>query len=109
MFTQAGAAYREVVLSALQDVADTLVALDTDARILRDRAEAARFAETAFGIASERYEAGAVSLLTLLEAERNFVASSIEETAALGDRFAHSAALFQALGGGWWTAETSTP
>lgn len=106
-FAQAGAAYQEVVLAALQDVADTLAALDADARILRERVEAARLAETAFGIASQRYEAGAVSLLTLLEAERNFVASSIEETAALGDRFAHSAALFQALGGGWWTEETA--
>jgi len=109
MLAQAGAAYEEVVLSALQDVADTLAALDADARILRERAAAASFAETAYGIASQQYEAGAVSLLTLLEAERNFVASSIEETAALGDRFAHSAALFQALGGGWWSEDAATP
>ncbi len=109
MFAQAGAAYQEVVLSALQDVADTLAALDADARILRERTNAARSAETAFGIASAQYEAGAVSLLTLLEAERNFVASSIDATAALGDRFAHSAALFQALGGGWWTEEGAAP
>ena len=109
MFAQAGAAYQEVVLSALQDVADTLAALDADARILRERAEAARLAETAYGIASEQYEAGAVSLLTLLESERKFVASSIDATAALGNRFAHSAALFQALGGGWWAEETAAP
>jgi NodT family efflux transporter outer membrane factor (OMF) lipoprotein len=109
VFAQAGAAYQEVVLSALQDVADTLAALDADARILRERSEAARFAETAYGIASQQYEAGGVSLLTLLEAERNFVASSIDETEALGIRFAHSAALFQALGGGWWSEETAAP
>lgn len=108
-FAQAGAAYQEVVLSALQDVADTLAALDADARILRYRAEAARSAETAYGIASRQYEEGAVSLLTLLEAERNFVASSIEETEALGNRFVHSAALFQALGGGWWTEDATSP
>ena len=88
---------------------DTLAALDADARILRERAEAARLAETAYGIASEQYEAGAVSLLTLLESERKFVASSIDATAALGNRFAHSAALFQALGGGWWAEETAAP
>jgi NodT family efflux transporter outer membrane factor (OMF) lipoprotein len=109
VFAQAGAAYREVVLSALQDVADTLAALDADARILRERTNAARSAETAFGIASARYEAGGVSLLTLLEAERTFVATSIDATAALGDRFAHSAALFQALGGGWWTETGAGP
>jgi outer membrane protein TolC len=90
-------------------VADTLAALDADARILRERTNAARSAETAYGIASDQYEAGAVSLLTLLEAERNYIASSIDATAALGDRYAHSAALFQALGGWWWTEEASAP
>jgi len=109
VFAQAGAAYQEVVLSALQDVADTLAALDADARILRERTNAALSAETAYGIASQQYEAGAVSLLTLLEAERNYVASSVDATAALGDRYAHSAALFQALGGGWWTEEAAAP
>jgi len=106
-FDQAGAAYREVVLSGLQDVADTLVALDGDARTLRERAEAATLAKTAYDITSTRYEAGGVSLLALLEAQRRQVTASVEETRAISDRFADSAALFQALGGGWWTAETT--
>ncbi len=92
-FDQAGAAYREVVLSGLQNVADTLVALDADARTLRERAEAAKLAKTAYDISSKQYEAGGVSLLALLEAQRQQVADS--------------AALFQALGGGWWTAEAN--
>ena len=104
---QAGAAYREVVLSGLQDVADTLVALDADARTLRERAEAAKLAKTAYDITSKQYEAGGVSLMALLEAQRQQLAASLEETRARSARFADSAALVQALGGGWWTAETS--
>ena len=101
---QAGAAYREVVLKGLQDVADTLVALDADARTLRERAEAARLTRAAYDITARQYEAGGVSLRTLLEAQRRLVAAAVEETRAAGARLVDSAALFQALGGGWWTA-----
>jgi NodT family efflux transporter outer membrane factor (OMF) lipoprotein len=107
VFAQAGAAYREVVLSGLQDVADTLVALDADGRTLSERANAATLARTAYEITSKQYQAGGVSLLVLLDAERQYVATTVDETRAMGERFAHSAALFQALGGGWWNAETA--
>jgi NodT family efflux transporter outer membrane factor (OMF) lipoprotein len=104
-FDQAGAAYRETVLSGLQEVADALVALNADASTLRERAEAARLAKTAYDITSRQYETGGVSLLALLDAQREHLTASVQETRAIGDRFADSAALFQALGGGWWTAE----
>jgi NodT family efflux transporter outer membrane factor (OMF) lipoprotein len=104
---QAGAAYREAVLSGLQDVADTLVALDADARTLRERAEAAASAKTAYDIPRGSTRAAASACSRLLDAQRQQLAASIEETRAIGDRFADSAALFQALGGGWWTAETA--
>ena len=106
---QAGAAYREVVLSALQDVADILVSLDADAKTLRERAEAARLARSAWEITAREYEAGGVSLLALLDTERRHLAATVEETRAIGERYADSAALFQALGGGWWTTEPPPP
>jgi NodT family efflux transporter outer membrane factor (OMF) lipoprotein len=102
-FDQAGAAYREVVLVGLQDVADTLVALDADATTLREHTEAATLAKTAHEITAKRYEAGGVSLLELQEAERRRLSALLDETRAIADRYADSAALFQALGGGWWT------
>lgn len=104
-FDQAGAAYHEVVLGGLQNVADAMVALDADAKTLHDRAEAATLAERAYGITSQQYEMGGVSLLTMLDAQRQQLAASLEETQAIRNRFADTAALFQALGGGWWTAE----
>jgi NodT family efflux transporter outer membrane factor (OMF) lipoprotein len=107
-FDQAHAAYREVVLTGLQNVADVLVALDGDARTLHERREAANFARTTYEITSQRYEAGGVSLLTFLDAERQQLSASLDEVAAIAARYADAAALFQALGGGWWAAQPST-
>jgi NodT family efflux transporter outer membrane factor (OMF) lipoprotein len=107
-FDQAHATYREVVLTGLQNVADVLVALDGDARTLHERREATRFTQEAYEITSRRYEVGGVSLLTLLEAQRKQLSASLDEVTAIADRYADSAALFQALGGGWWSAQPST-
>jgi NodT family efflux transporter outer membrane factor (OMF) lipoprotein len=106
-YDQAGAAWRQVVLAALQSVADTLVALDADAKTLREQATAADQAKAVLGIMSKQYDAGAVSLLTLLEAQRQVAAASVEETRAVANRFTDSAALFQALGGGWWSRDAN--
>jgi outer membrane protein TolC len=109
-FDQAQATYREVVLTGLQNVADVLVALDGDARTLHERREATRFAQEAHDITARRYEVGGVSLLTLLDAQRKQLSASLDEVTAIADRYADSAALFQALGGGWWTVPpTVTP
>jgi NodT family efflux transporter outer membrane factor (OMF) lipoprotein len=100
---EAQGAYRAVVLAGFQDVADVLWALDSDARTLRERAEATRLAKSLYDITSKQYEAGGVSFPTLLDAERQLLSASVEETRAGANRYADSAALFQALGGGWWT------
>jgi NodT family efflux transporter outer membrane factor (OMF) lipoprotein len=102
-FDQAHATYREIVLGALQNVADVLVALDGDARTLHEQQEAATFAKTTSEITEQRYEAGGVSQLTLLDAERKQLSASLAEINSIAARYADSAALFQALGGGWWT------
>jgi NodT family efflux transporter outer membrane factor (OMF) lipoprotein len=102
-FDQAGGHYREVVLVSFQNVADVLTALDADAKILRERVDAAGAAKTAYDVTSKRYEAGGVSLLTLLDAQREYLTASLEQTRATANRYSDSAALFQALGGGWWS------
>jgi NodT family efflux transporter outer membrane factor (OMF) lipoprotein len=107
-FDQAHAAYREAILTGLQNVADVLVALDGAAKTLRARKETADFASTAYEITSRQYQAGGVSLLSLLDAERKHLSASLEEITAIAYRYSHTAALFQALGGGWWTAPGST-
>jgi NodT family efflux transporter outer membrane factor (OMF) lipoprotein len=101
-YEQAGAAYREAVLLGFQNVADTLRALETDAVKLKERAEAAVQARSYHDIISARYEAGGVSFLSLLDAQRKLRGARLEQAQAIADRYADSAALLQALGGGWW-------
>jgi len=100
-YEQAAAAYQEAVLHGLQEVADVLRALDADARTLQARAEAAAMARRHHDIVAARYQAGGVSLYLLLEAERRLQAALLERTQAVADRYADTAALLQALGGGW--------
>ncbi|HUD73409.1 MAG TPA: TolC family protein, partial [Dongiaceae bacterium] len=104
-FEQAGAAYQEVLLRGFQNVADVLRALEADARILHETAEAASGARAYHDITARRFEVGGVSRLELLEAQRQYERAILERTQAVADRLVDSAALFQALGGGWWQAE----
>ena len=101
-YEQAAAAYQEVVLLGLQNVADVLRALQADAQQLQERADAAAQARRHYDIVSARHQAGGVSQYLLLDAERKLQAALLDRTRAVADRYADSAALLQALGGGWW-------
>jgi len=101
-YDQAGAAYRETVLQALQNVADVLRALEADAARLKERSEAEERARRYRDITAQRLAAGGVSRAAVLEATRQHRRAMIEQLQAIADRYADSAALLQALGGGWW-------
>ena len=107
-YDEAGAAYQQVVLQAFQQVADSLRAIDNDAQTLQARSEAALQAETTYDIASQRFNAGGISELTLLDAQRQYLQAAIDRTSSAANRYSDSASLFQALGGGWWN-ETKPP
>jgi len=104
-YDEAAALYRETVLEAFQNVADVLRALDVDARTLKAQADAEAAARAALELAREQFRLGAASYLTLLNAERQHQQARIVLVQAQAARFADSAALFQALGGGWWNRE----
>ncbi len=101
-YDEAGAAYQQVVLQAFEQVADSLRAVDNDAQTLQARTEAATQAETTYNIAAQRYAAGGVSQLSVLDAQRQYLQTTLDRTASAANRYSDSAALFQALGGGWW-------
>ncbi len=101
-YDEAGAAYRQTLLEAFREVADTLRAIEHDAQTLKDRSEAADHANAAYRIASQRYEAGGISQLSLLDAERQQLQIALDRIAYQAARYSDSATLFQALGGGWW-------
>jgi outer membrane protein TolC len=96
---QAGAIYRATVLAALQNVADALHALASDAAVLQANARAAQAADSSLQIARRQLELGSVSYLSLIIAEQNYRQTQIALVGAQMNRLADTAALFQALGG----------
>lgn len=102
---QAGAQYRETVLQAFQNVADVLQALESDAAALKAQAEAERSARDSLDLTQRQFALGAANYLSLLNAERQHQQALLSLVQAQAARFADSAALFQALGGGWWNRE----
>jgi NodT family efflux transporter outer membrane factor (OMF) lipoprotein len=96
---QAGAQYRSAVLTAFQNVADALHALDTDADALAASARAESAAQKSLDVVRHQLELGSVSYLALVGAEQSYQQASISVTQARANRYADTAALFQALGG----------
>jgi NodT family efflux transporter outer membrane factor (OMF) lipoprotein len=101
-YTQAAEQYRSTVLTAFQNVADTLNALQQDADALKSADDAANAAKVTLGLARQQIETGNSSHLDLLNAEQAYQQAVINLIQAQANRYADTAALFQALGGGWW-------
>jgi NodT family efflux transporter outer membrane factor (OMF) lipoprotein len=98
----ADAQYRQTVLAALQEVADTLRALEADARTLGAQVVAEQASADALQIAKKQFQFGGISYVTVLNAQRLFLQARQGRVQAQAARYSDSAALFQALGGGWW-------
>jgi NodT family efflux transporter outer membrane factor (OMF) lipoprotein len=103
-YEQAGAQYRETVLLAFQNVADTLRALEHDATGLKAQTDASRAASDSLELTRGQYRVGGVSYIALLDAQRQYQQTVVNLAQAQAARYADTAALFQALGGGWWNA-----
>jgi NodT family efflux transporter outer membrane factor (OMF) lipoprotein len=99
---QAAAQYRATVITAFQNVADSLRALQFDADSLAAQVAAERAAAESLEIQRQQLRLGAISYLSLLTAEQAYQQTVINRVQAQANRFADTAALFQALGGGWW-------
>ena len=98
--------YRQVVLSSFQQVADTLRAVEHDAETLQAQAAALAAAEQALQLVKANYEAGLVNYLQILTADNQYQQARLGYIQAQALRLQDTAALFVALGGGWWTADT---
>ena len=101
-YEQAAQSYRSTVLSAFQNVADTLTALTQDAEALKAASTAERSAATTLELTRAQQQGGYASYLALLNAEQAYQQSLLVLVQARTSRYADTAALFQALGGGWW-------
>jgi NodT family efflux transporter outer membrane factor (OMF) lipoprotein len=104
-YVQASEQYRSTVLTAFQNVADTLNALQHDADALKAAAAAADAARVTLELTRRQVETGAhgeASQLALLNAEQTYQQATINLVQAQANRYADTAALFHSLGGGWW-------
>ena len=94
--------YRQTVLQAFQQVADTLSALnqDSDAATAQQRAD--DDAQTAYRLVSANRKAGLAGDTDLLSSEAQERQERIALLSAQAARLQDCVALFAALGGGWW-------
>ncbi|HTW53639.1 MAG TPA: efflux transporter outer membrane subunit [Stellaceae bacterium] len=104
-FDEAAAQYKATVLTAFQNVADTLEAIKSDADALAAAVKAEAAAKTSLDIAKRQLDLGAVNYLALLNAEQTYEQAVVNRVQAQAARYADTAALYQALGGGWWNRD----
>jgi len=101
-FEQAFAQYRQTVLEAYKNVADVLQALELDAVQLKITTDGEKAATETLKLTQIQYDLGAVSYLNLIIAQRQYHLARVDRIRAEASRLTNTAALFQALGGGWW-------
>jgi NodT family efflux transporter outer membrane factor (OMF) lipoprotein len=96
------ATYRQTVLTAFGQVADTLRALEHDADLVDAERHALDTSDRARVLQRISYEAGKSDLLQLLDAERLYQQARLGYARAEAQRFQDTVQLFVAMGGGWW-------
>ena len=101
-YDEAAQQYRSTVLMAFRNVADSLAALEQDAQALKATGAAADAARITLIGAQRQLKDGYIGSPALLAAEQAYQQTQISLVQAEANRFADTAALFQALGGGWW-------
>ena len=108
-YDQSAAQYRGTVITAFQDVANVLRALEADAEALKQQVAAERSAQASLALVQAQYRLGAVAYINLLTAQQTYQNTVLTRVQAQAVRYSDSAALFQALGGGWWNRRDVDP
>ena len=101
-YVEAAEQYRSTVLNAFENVADTLTALDQDAKELQAAAAADQATKHSLDLMELQAKDGYADPLQLLNAEQAYQQAHLAFVQAQAERFVDTAALYQALGGGWW-------
>ena len=101
-YDQALAQYRQTVLQGFKNTADALRAVETDARLLNATRRAELAAQNELNLTQGQYRLGGTSYLNLLTAQLQYQQTRLARIQAQAARLEDTAALFQALGGGWW-------
>jgi len=104
---QAGAVYRQTVITALQNVADALRGLQADVRAVQAAIKAEEAAKASLDIIQKQLTLGQINQVTVLTAQQAYLNTAIARVQAQATRLTDTAALFMALGGGWPAACTT--
>ena len=104
-FEQVAAQYKSTVITAFQNVADSLRALQADADAVNTALLAEQVAQHSLQITQAQQRLGQVGLLALLTVQQTYEQALINLVQAKANRLSDTAALFQALGGGWWNRD----
>lgn len=104
-YQQSLAHYRQTTLDALAQVADILLALEHDAEALRDHRQELDLAEEMVHLTQTNYQAGLIDYLQVLSVSSQYFQAKLGYLQVQAQRFQDTAALFVALGGGWWNAD----
>ena len=99
---QAAAQYRFTVITSFQNVADTLQAIHADAQALEAATQVSGAASAALELTRRQHARGYLDRLALIAAEQSYRQAQLNLAQAQASRLGDTAALFQALGGGWW-------
>src|SRR5882672_8873691 len=99
---EAAANYQATVINAFENVSNTLYALQSDADTLAAQATAERSAADSLALVQAQYKSGGASYVQVLTSEQSYQNAAVALVKARAQRYADTAALFQALGGGWW-------
>lgn len=102
----ATAQYQATVINAFQNVADTLQAIHSDSQFLDAAVGVELSARVALALTEKQHASGYIDRLVLLNAQRTVYQASFDVAQAQASRLGNSAALFQALGGGWRSSST---
>ena len=101
-YNAAAWSYRGTVIGAVQNVADSLRAIRNDADELKAARDFERAAKISFDLARQQMQTGYANILILLTAQQTYLQAVIQVVQARAARLSDTAALYQALGGGWW-------
>lgn len=102
IFEQDYALYQSTIITAFQNVADALRAVQFDAATLRAQAVAEKSALDSLKMAQEQFKSGAIGYAIIITAQQTYQNAVILRIQAQAMRYSDTVALFQALGGGWW-------
>ena len=105
-YEQAAANYQGTVVNAFQEVANALKALEVSANTLASASAAEKNAGVNLDLVTQQYKLGTTNYLAVLNSQTQYQQAKINLIQAQADRYTSTAALYAAVGGGWWNRST---